>query len=101
MKDDINMPNHILTELRDIAKEFQLDRLILFGSRARRTNHERSDIDLAAYFPDRVSHLMFCERVEKIKTLLMFDVVNLSSEMISVELRISIEREGITIYEKV
>lgn len=98
---NIDVREDILQDLQQLAKEYELDKLILFGSRARRTNHKRSDIDIAAYFGDSVKYLDFCDSVDKIETLLMFDIVNLSSELIDADLRVSIEMEGIIIYEKV
>lgn len=95
IKDDI------LEDLKSLAEDFNLQQLILFGSRATETCGDRSDIDLAAYFNSNADYLEFCEKVEDIPTLLMFDVVNLSSDMISLDLRKSVEEGGVIIYEKV
>ncbi|MGN0155600.1 MAG: nucleotidyltransferase family protein [Lachnospiraceae bacterium] len=95
------LKDSIKTELENIAKEFGLEKLILFGSRATDTCWERSDIDLAANFNSSSEYLEFCDKVEEIPTLLMFDVVNLSSDMISLDLRKSIKDEGVLLYEKV
>ena len=95
------LENYMLQDLKKLAETFELRQLILFGSRATGQCSERSDIDLAAYFHSAKDYLEFCDRVEDIRTLLMFDVVNLSSDMISLDLRQSIEDEGVVIYEKV
>ncbi len=95
------LEDFILEDLRKLAKDFNLPQLILFGSRATGTCFDRSDIDLAAKFRSNEDYLDFCDKVEEIYTLLMFDVVNLSSDMISLDLRKSIEDEGVVIYEKV
>ena len=87
--------------MENVAKEFELPKLILFGSRATGNCWERSDIDLAANFNSPRQYLDFCERVEEIPTLLMFDVVNLSSDMIDFNVRKSIRDEGVVLYEKV
>ena len=39
----------IFTEIQEYAKKYQTKKVVLFGSRARRTNREKSDIDLAVY----------------------------------------------------
>ena len=83
------------TELLALAKACGLSRLILFGSRARGDNRERSDIDLAVSGGDR-----FSLDVEELPTLLSFDVVNLDGA-VQPELLESIRREGITLYEKI
>ena len=36
-------------QLADLARDHGAERLVLFGSRARGDNRERSDIDLAVY----------------------------------------------------
>lgn len=44
-----NLPDRILREIVSFAKEHSITKIILFGSRARGTNTERSDIDIAVY----------------------------------------------------
>jgi len=39
----------IIKEIEKIAQKEKLNKVILFGSRARQDNAERSDIDLAVY----------------------------------------------------
>ncbi|MBR0261350.1 MAG: nucleotidyltransferase domain-containing protein [Selenomonadaceae bacterium] len=46
-----NLDKHLERQIISLAKNFGLKKLILFGSRARGTNRERSDIDLAASVP--------------------------------------------------
>ena len=85
------------TELLALAETCGLSRLILFGSRARGDNRERSDIDLAVSGGDVVR---FSLDVEELPALLSFDVVNLDGA-VQPELLESIRREGITLYEKI
>ena len=85
------------TELLALAETCGLSRLILFGSRARGDNRERSDIDLAVSGGDVVR---FSLDVEELPTLLSVDVVNLDGA-VQPELLESIRREGITLYEKI
>ena len=85
------------TELLALAEACGLSRLILFGSRARGDNRERSDIDLAVSGGDVVR---FSLDVEELPTLLSFDVMNLDGA-VQPELLESIRREGITLYEKI
>ena len=37
----------IFKEIQEYAKKYQTKKVVLFGSRARRTNREKSDIDMA------------------------------------------------------
>ena len=88
----------VITEIIDIAKKYDIQKVILFGSRARGTFQEKSDIDLAISGGNYGQFRLAVE--EETSTLLKFDVVNLdkcaSSELLAV-----IEKEGIILYEKI
>lgn len=92
-----NLPDRILRELSSFAKEHSITKIILFGSRARGTNTERSDIDIAVYGGDFDS--FYWDVKEKTHSLLMFDIVQADAP-VSAELKEEIEKDGIVIYEK-
>lgn len=92
-----NLSDRILRELSFFAKKYSVTKIILFGSRARGTNTERSDIDIAVYGGD-FEHF-YWDVKENVPSLLMFDVVQ-ADEKISDELKQEIERDGVIIYEK-
>lgn len=81
-----------------IAQKNNIEKVILFGSRARGDNGERSDVDLAVSGGNIIDFTYDIE--EMAWTLLMFDVVDLDRN-ISGELRQEIERDGVVLYEKV
>ena len=72
-------------------------KIVLFGSRARGTNTERSDIDIAVYGGE--FDQFYWEVKENIHSLLMFDIIQ-ADAAISDELKQEIEKDGVTIYEK-
>lgn len=88
----------VIDEILAYAKEYGLKRVILFGSRARGDYKQRSDIDLAVEGGNVAAFTFDVD--ENTTTLLMFDVVNLA-DPIAPELRESINKEGIVLYEKV
>lgn len=92
-----NLPDRILRELSTFAKKYAITKIILFGSRARGTHTERSDIDIAVYGGD-FEHF-YWDVKEKTHSLLMFDIVQ-ADVAISDELKQEIEEDGVTIYEK-
>ena len=94
----MNLPQPIINNIAGLAHQCNLDKVILFGSRARGDNHERSDIDLAIQGGDTVAFAASAD--EDIPTLLMFDVVDLDKPMQS-ELLEEIRKDGVVIYEKV
>lgn len=92
------LSDDVVSSIISLGKQHGIERIILFGSRARGDFHKRSDIDLAV---SGGNTLMFSLDVEEIvPTLLFFDVVNLDGS-VQDELRGSISNEGIVIYEKV
>ncbi|MCM1022745.1 MAG: nucleotidyltransferase domain-containing protein [Prevotella sp.] len=98
MENNFAIPERVKNEIADYAKKYGVEKVILFGSRARGTNSERSDIDIAVKGGNFGE---FCFAVEEqVNTLLMFDVVDLNSCK-SDELLSEIERDGVVIYEKI
>lgn len=92
-----NLDKKIEREIISLAKKFGVKKLILFGSRARGTNRERSDIDLAAQGGDIFN---FADTIEEeVQTLLSFDVINLDKN-IDKNFQAEITRDGIILYEE-
>ena len=96
----MNLREEIKKNIIALAKKFDLDKVILFGSRARGDNQERSDIDLAitGELADCIEFSLAAD--EDIPTLLEFDFV-IIDENLSAELREAIEKDGIILYEKI
>lgn len=88
----------VIDEIRSLAQKHKLDKVILFGSRARGDFGRASDIDLAVSGGDIVRFGLDVD--EETWTLLEYDVVNLD-QGVSDELWESIKREGIVLYEKI
>lgn len=88
----------VIEEIRTLAERYHVDKVILFGSRARGDYQRVSDIDLAVSGGDRVRFALAVE--EETSTLLKYDVVDLDGTVQS-ELRESIIQEGRVLYEKV
>ena len=85
-----NIPERVLKDISAFAKKYSINKVILFGSRARGDNTERSDIDFDSFYWDIK---------EKVHSLLSFDVVE-ADKPISEELKQEIEKDGVIIYEK-
>ena len=93
----LNVPDRVLNEIVAFAERHAVERVVLFGSRARGSHTRRSDVDLAVQGGD--FDAFYWDVKEKTHSLLSFDVVDLDREA-SEELKREIEREGITVYEK-
>ena len=95
---ETGISSRVINEIRDLAKKYGVQKVILFGSRARGDYRRVSDIDLAVSGGD--ISLFALDVDDTTWTLLKFDVVNLDRP-VQKELRESIEREGVILYEKV
>ena len=93
-----NLDKRVEDDIVRIAKKSNVKKVILFGSRARGTNSERSDIDLAISGGNALDFYYDVE--EKARTLLMFDVVDLDKG-ISEELQAEIKKDGVILYEEI
>lgn len=88
----------VLDQIEGLAVRYGIQRIVLFGSRARGDWKKTSDIDLAVLSGDVTEFTLAVD--EQTDTLLMYDVVNLGGT-VQAELLESIEKEGIVLYEKV
>lgn len=93
-----NLDKRVEDDIVRIAKKSNVKKVILFGSRARGTNSERSDIDLAISGGNALDFYYDVE--EKARTLLMFDVVDLDKG-ISEALQAEIKKDGVILYEEI
>ncbi len=95
---DTGIKENVIEEIRGLARQYHVRKVILFGSRARGDYRRVSDIDLAACGGDIARFSLDVE--EETSTLLKFDVVNLDAA-VQPELLASIKKDGRVIYEQV
>lgn len=95
---DIGINPKVIREIRAIAEQYGIRKVLLFGSRARGDFKRTSDIDIAVTGGDFERFALDVN--EETSTLLEYDIVNLDREMQD-ELRESIEKEGVVLYEKI
>lgn len=97
--DFLNLDGEIVDTIISISKKYKgINKVVLFGSRARGDNELKSDIDLAVYADCDIFE--FIEEIENTSpTLLEFDFSNM--RRIDDELFIEqVEKEGVILYEK-
>ena len=95
---DTGIRPEVIEEIRNLAQKYDIEKVILFGSRARGDFRRTSDIDIAVTGGDFASFALDVD--EETSTLLEYDIVNLDRDMQD-ELRESIEKEGRILYEKI
>ena len=87
---DTGIRPEVIEEIRNLAQKYDIEKVILFGSRARGDFRRTSDIDIAVTGGDFARFALDVE----------YDIVNLDRDMQD-ELRESIEKEGRILYEKI
>lgn len=96
---NIDLPEKIVKSLDEIFNSFEsIERVILFGSRARKENKKSSDIDLAIYGVDE-EKVKIINRIDEINTLYSFDIIFVDNET-SDKLLQQIKKDGVIIYER-
>jgi len=98
----LNLPERFYDQIiREVSARPEVQRVILFGSRARGDHQERSDIDLAIAAPT-ATHSQWAqlhwELTEEADTLLEVDVVRL--EEVEPRLQERILRDGKVIHDR-
>ena len=93
----------VYRELRKIAEKYPVDKIVLFGSRARGDNAPKSDIDIAVYFSGGVSEkeraAFSLDVTEDLPTLYEFNVVCIDDKTSSRLLK-NIHEDGVVLYMK-
>lgn len=88
----------LISKVVELCSLYNVQEVVLFGSRAKDTARERSDIDIAVSGVSAFDELQ--EEIENIETLYTIDLVNLD-DCRNFLLKEDIELYGCKIYEKV
>ncbi len=89
----------LYNQIAELGKKYNANKIVLYGSRARGDNRERSDIDIAVFGISDNKQIYFTEELEHLPTLLKFDVVFVT-EKTNKNLLINIQKDGIIIMNK-
>ncbi|OPJ63939.1 nucleotidyltransferase domain-containing protein [Clostridium oryzae] len=97
---ELDLGKSLIENIKKIANENLIDKIVLFGSRARGDNRKNSDIDLAVYCSKESkdeSKIYF--EFEDIETLFKLDIIFIK-ESTDKKLIENIQREGVVLYER-
>lgn len=94
-----NQLDSIYQQIASLAKRYGAQKVILFGSRARGDYRPTSDIDLAVYGIPQTLQPDFWLEMEKLPTLLKFDIVYIQPET-NPQLLKNIKQDGVILYAK-
>ena len=96
----LDLDEGLIRNIREIGRNYAIEQIVLFGSRARGDHLPASDIDLAVFLmPEFNSRGRMTSDVDDLNTLLKIDIVFIN-EHIDPKLLENIEREGVFLYER-
>ena len=96
----IGIDTKFIQNIQIVGQNYAIEKIILFGSRARGDYKLTSDIDLAVFIlPEFINRGGMISDISDIETLLKIDVVMIN-EQSNLELLENIKREGVVIYEQ-
>ncbi|CQR70498.1 Nucleotidyltransferase domain protein [Sporomusa ovata DSM 2662] len=92
--------DNVLRQIKEISSRYYIQKVILFGSRARGDNSSVSDYDIAVFGKDMSERIKtgFYLEVEDIDTLKKIDIVFIDDKVSPILLE-KIADEGIVVYE--
>lgn len=100
MKNKYGIEEEVYQEMIKIFKEIEeIQEVTLFGSRAKNTYKQTSDIDLAIRVIEDSKKLLLIRKLDEIRCALKFDVLNIK-HIKNEQLIYDIQNEGIIIYSK-
>jgi len=96
------MKDYVLKQIKQIAVKYNIEKIMLFGSRARGDNSNLSDYDIAVFSDNFTStnKALFSSEIEEIETLKKIDLVFVNDKL-DEQLIKNITKEGILIHEQV
>ncbi len=93
----------VLENIKNIALRYKnINKVILFGSRARRDNTDKSDYDIAVFSRDMdgVEQYNFREDIENINTLYKIDIIFIKEKHKGTPIYQNILKDGVIIMDK-
>ena len=69
--------DEVINQIAELCRKYKVKEVILYGSRAKGTARERSDIDIAVSGAENFDILV--EKVEELPTLYSIDLVNMDT----------------------
>ncbi len=101
MKNNYGIRDNLFNDMINEFKKANIEKVILFGSRARNDYKYNSDIDLAIIFTsnDNDNYIKILTKLESLNTLYKFDIIDYS-KITNIKLKNEIDKDGKIIYIK-
>lgn len=96
----MDLDEKLVKSIQKIGENYAIEKIVLFGSRARGDNRTVSDIDLAIFpLPEFNMRGHLASDIDDLRTLLKIDIIFID-ESVDTCLLENITREGVTLYER-
>lgn len=96
----MDIAKRLIESIQSIGQKYDIEKIVLFGSRARGDNKVVSDIDLAVFSLSGFNKRGYLtSELDDLETLLKIDIL-LIDENTDSRLLENIKREGVTLYER-
>lgn len=96
----LHLDERLIQSIQRIGQNYEIEQIVLFGSRARGDQYPASDIDLAVFpLPEFKNRGRLVSDLDDLKTLLKIDIVIIGEQNDS-KILDNIRREGIVLYER-
>ena len=99
MKNNYGIRDNLFNDMINEFKKTNIEKVILFGSKARNDYKYNSDIDLAIIFTSNDNYIKILTKLENLNTLYKFDIVDFNS-LKEDKFKKEILKDGIVIYNK-
>ncbi len=97
------MNDTVIAQIKEIAAKYKaIQKVVLFGSRARQDHTPQSDYDIAVFAPamTQAEQSLFLHEIENINTFHKIDVVCIKERHKNTELYDTIQRDGVILMDK-
>ncbi|MGI1660180.1 MAG: nucleotidyltransferase domain-containing protein [Desulfitobacterium sp.] len=96
----VSLEKRLVERIQSIGQKYAIERIVLFGSRARGNHKPTSDVDLAVFpMPEFDKRGSLASELDDLNTLLKIDIL-FPDETLDLCLLENIKREGVTLYER-
>lgn len=96
----IDLNEKLILSIQNIGAKYPIQKIVIFGSRARGSSNRSSDIDLAIFtLPQFESQGSFSSDIDDLETLLKIDLVFIN-ERTELKLMENIKKDGVVVYEQ-
>ena len=99
MKNDYGIRDNLFNDMINEFKKTNIEKVILFGSKARNDYKYNSDINLAIIFTSNDNYIKILTKLENLNTLYKFDIIDYN-KITNIKLKDEIDKDGKIIYIK-